>query len=216
MYKNEVLAIFQQEKNTQRFNNSSNNSRIYGRDECNIIAQVINYCFDTGQVATFKDLDQIVKLVKSNLNGGVISTFKNVVVYHSIDDIVVQCSRNDKDDMTKINTTLITLGSRGVQGESKTYVMEKANYTGTNIDESFAERELSRCRIEDVNSVSVSRLSKEERDLYQKMRICSSLLKPVLKRLESEKPVITEQQELNSMFDDNLDNELKSDKKASL
>lgn len=214
MYKNEVLAMFQQEKKAQKFDN---NRRFYGSEESKIIAQVVRYCFDTGEVAKFKDLDSIVKLVRANLNNGVLSTFKNIVIYNSIGDIIVQCSKNEEDNISKINTTMITVGKNGnVSGINKTFIMEKDNYTGIDIEESFSEKELSRCVIDDIDSVSYNELDKNGKQLFKQMKICSSLFLPVLEKLRADKISTSHQKELYEMINDYKSNDNEVKKSASL
>lgn len=111
-------------------------------------------------VATFKDLDMASSLVKSGFDYDVISSYKNVVIYNSIGDLTIQYTKNDKQDSSVINTTLIKIRKNGkVEGESRTYTLVKENYSGTNIDESFAEEVISKCQIDDVNDISLDKLT---------------------------------------------------------
>lgn len=56
MRRDEVLAMFQREKSVEKI---PSKVRFYGGIQSNILAQAVNYCFDTGIVATFKDLDDM-------------------------------------------------------------------------------------------------------------------------------------------------------------
>lgn len=157
MRKDEVLAMFQGEKKAEK---TPSKAWFYGGIQSNVLAQVVNHCFDTDMVATFKDLDMASSLVKSGFDYDVISSYKNVVIYNSIGDLTIQYTKNDKQDSSVINTTLIKIRKNGkVEGESRTYTLVKENYSGTNIDESFAEEVISKCQIDDVNDISLDKLT---------------------------------------------------------
>lgn len=214
MYNNEDLGKFKQEAKDQKF---EGNRRFYGGAESSIIAQVIRYCFDTGEVAKFKDLNTIVELIKANRNNGVLSTFKNIVVYNSIGDIVVQCSKNEEDNLSKINTTVITISKQGnISGINKIYTMEKDNYSGIDIEEKFSEKELSRCEIDDVNSVSYDRLNQNGKELFKQMKICASLFLPVLEKMREDKNLNSNKKELSEMFNEHETGNNSIKKSASL
>jgi len=231
----------------QRLNNErkemSEIPRNYPGKETDVIAKVIQYCFDTGTVATFKNIDEIAKIIKDNFGSGIISTFKNVVIYNSIGDIIIQYTHNDKDDLTKINTTMVTVKghnaveiadeedkkkkySENVQGECKTYTMKKEHirketYAGSKVVENFSEEILSRCRISNMNDVSYGELSKEGKELFKRMAICSSLFEPVIKKLQAEQVISFNQSELYDMFtevnyDETLENQDEESKRATL
>lgn len=218
MRKDETLAIFQREKKVQKL---AGNSKFYRDNASRIIAQVVNFCFETETVAKFKDINVIADLVKNNFNDSVISDFKNTVVYNSTGDILVQYTKNDIEDTTKINTTMIRVKRNGeVQGESKKYVMKEYNYKAiANIDETFAESELSRCEISDMNSVDFNNLDKEEKKLYQRMEICSSLFIPVMKKMgiiTMVEEAVERSSELEKMLNDEQQKNVSDSKRVSL
>lgn len=243
MGKIDVYGVFSKQKDDleqqviRENNNILNSSRIYPDGGSDILAKVVQYCFDTSTIGTFKNLDEIFNLVKRSINYSVLSTFKNVVISSSGDDVVVQYSRNDPNDMTKVNTMTITIKSdsavqnfknldkrysRNVQGISETYKMVINPNQGLYWP-AYKEKAISRCRISDMNAVSFNELSEEGKELFKRMVICSSLFEPVLKKLVEKQVVNFNQSDLNDMFnkvnyDDNFETENEEDivKGASL
>lgn len=205
MRKDEVLGIIQQEKARNINNNRINGSKFSGNGEANILAQVVDHCYKNKMTAKFKDIDKIVDLIKDNLNYEVISAYGNIVIYNSIGDLVVQCTRNDKDDLSKITTSMVTIQKNGkVIGDTRTYVMKKEMIGWK---ETFSEQIVSDGYTDD----------KEELDIQ--IKICSSLFNSVMKKLISfykSKGLYNNSMELLVMFNEYKEDEVVDNKKVSL
>lgn len=199
MNKSEILAMVQKEKSSQR---TALNASYYDDPSSRLLARVIEHCFLEDKVASFKDVDSMAKVVKKYLNDKVVSTYNNVIVHNDVGNFHVQYTTNAKDDLSKINTTMITVMKNGnIKGSSKTYTLVKSKYLDFEVYGEFGEKELSSYKIDDFSSVSYEELPLEGQELYRKMKICSSLLKPLLKSLMSLEAA-EKNNEMNMMFDE--------------
>lgn len=172
--------------------------------ECNVLANGVDYCFKNNIVGTLKDPKKVVKMLKrgNNKSGAMTGEFGSTMLSLKQDpfSLRVRYSENWKQDNSKFVITEVEMSPTGnVCGECKLLEMVKK------VDE-FVELELAKCKIEDVKSTKVEELNPLEKELYQRMQICSKLFSPVLnirkKEVEIERRRTMEALELKAMLDD--------------
>lgn len=211
MEKNQILAISEQQiakNNNNTFSNELSTAPELENDtEGKILAKTVDYCLKEQKVATFKDLDKIASIVKKRTKSSIQSMFGNVVIYNSSNNLIVQYTKNDTQDLSKVNTTKILVGKNNkIEGKSKTYTMIKDQSNNDN----YLEKELSSCEIDNMDSFSIKNANNEEIALYKNMKICQSLLGPIIDKL-GKKVNINTSNELDSMFTRPSDSDNKQD-----
>lgn len=159
----------------------------------------------------------MTELVKQNFNNVCISVYGKVVIFNSVGDIVIQFSENNKKDPSIINTTEVFINEdESVRGLSKSYTMVKVTNPVTSLEKGYTEEELSRCELDSRDEISVSDMSADEVALYKKMVICSSLMKPIMQRLNREKYAEEVSQQFSSMFNESEKRTQEDLKKVSM
>lgn len=214
MRKDEILATMQVEK---KKNNKVSDYRFYDDPKSRVLAKAVEHCLLEEKVASFKKIDEMTELVKQNFNNVCISVYGKVVIFNSVGDIVIQFSENNKKDPSIINTTEVFINEdESVRGLSKSYTMVKVTNPVTSLEKGYTEEELSRCELDSRDEISVSDMSADEVALYKKMVICSSLMKPIMQRLNREKYAEEVSQQLSSMFNESEKRTQEDLKKVSM
>lgn len=214
MRKDEILATMQVEK---KKNNKVSDYRFYDDSKSRALAKAVEHCLLEEKVASFKKIDEMTELVKQNFNNVCISVYGKVVIFNSVGDIVIQFSENNKKDPSIINTTEVFINEdESVRGLSKSYTMVKVTNPVTSLEKGYTEEELSRCELDSRDEISVSDMSADEVALYKKMVICSSLMKPIMQRLNREKYAEEVSQQLSSMFNESEKRTQEDLKKVSM
>ncbi len=214
MRKDEILATMQVEK---KKNNKVSDYRFYDDSKSRALAKAVEHCLLEEKVASFKKIDEMTELVKQNFNNVCISVYGKVVIFNSVGDIVIQFSENNKKDPSIINTTEVFINEdESVRGLSKSYTMVKVTNPVTSLEKGYTEEELSRCELDSRDEISVSDMSADEVALYKKMVICSSLMKPIMQRLNREKYAEEVSQQFSSMFNESEKRTQEDLKKVSM
>lgn len=209
--RNKALSmIYEQRKTINNKQAYFPNSSYDDTPENNLLARVVEYCLKNAEKAEFKDTNSIATIVKKNINNTTLSVYDSVVIYNYLSDFIIQYTKNNDRNPAIINTTKIFIGKNGnVSGDSTDYTLVKKPIVIENKTSYFFEEEvLSKCNIDDMDKSKQENKTPMENILYNQMEICSSLLKPVMKKLgiigieEDENKSTTRKENQNRSFNE--------------